>query len=75
MTSEILNSRKIKNKLASKKIKDPSEENIKRYKTFNNNYRSLIRKAKSKHYEGKFQEYSKCINTKLQENMSMNTCS
>jgi hypothetical protein len=61
MTSEILNSRKIKNKLASKKIKDPSEENIKRYKTFNNNYRSLIRKAKSKHYEGKFQEYSKCI--------------
>ena len=61
MTTAILESRKTRNKLAAKKSKNPTEENINRFKSFNKEYRSLIRKAKSLHYEGKFQEYSKCI--------------
>jgi hypothetical protein len=58
MTSALLISRKNKNKLAAKKNKSPSEENIKKYKDFNRVYRSLIRKSKADYYEQKFTEYS-----------------
>jgi len=61
MTGAILNSRKTKNKLAAKKTKNPSIANIDNFKTFNKNYRAVIRNAKSKHYKDKFEEYSKCI--------------
>ena len=58
MTSALLVSRKNKNKLAAKKNKSPTEENIKKYKDFNRVYRSLIRKSKADYYKEKFTEYS-----------------
>ena len=61
MTSAILESRKTKNKLASRKIKHPSKENIDKYKNYDKCYKSVIRKAKTKHYKDMFSEYSKCM--------------
>jgi len=58
MTAALLVSRKNKNKLAAKKNKSPTEENIKKYKDFNRVYRSLLRKSKADYYEQKFTEYS-----------------
>ena len=58
MTGALLVSRKNKNKLAAKKNKSPTEENINKYKDFNRVYRSLLRKSKADYYEQKFTEYS-----------------
>ena len=61
MTHAILISRKTKNKLAAKKVKNPTEKNLNAYKEFNKMYRSVIRKAKANYYDEKFKEYSKNI--------------
>ena len=58
MTSALFDSRKNKNKLAAKKIKSPTEENISKYKDFNRVYRSLMRKSKDDFFKEKFTEYS-----------------
>ena len=58
MTSAILVSRKTKNKLAAKRLKHPTPENISKYKEYNDMYRSLIRKSKILFYKNKFNEYS-----------------
>ena len=46
MTGALLVSRKHKNKLAAKKNKSPSDENIAKYKDYNRIYRALIKKLK-----------------------------
>ena len=61
MTAAILKSRQTKNKLAAKKSKNPTPENINLFSTFNTNYRKVIRNAKTKHYKEKFEEYNNCI--------------
>ena len=61
MTKALLVSRKNKNKLAAKKLKNPSQENISKYKIYNSKYRSLIRKAKINYYKEKFAENVKNI--------------
>lgn len=74
MTSAILESRKTKNKLASRKIKHPSKENIDKYKNYDKCYKSVIRKAKTKHYKDMFSEYSKCMRktwSKINEILNM----
>ena len=58
MTQALLVSRKTKNKLAAKKLKNPTVDNIDKFKKYNATYRSLIRKAKSNYYTDKFTEYS-----------------
>ena len=58
MTGALLASRKKRNKLAAKKNKCPTEENINIYKDYNRVYRSLIRKSKADYYGEKFTEYS-----------------
>ena len=49
---------KTKNKLAAKRLKHPTTENISKYKKYNDMYRSLIRKSKILFYKNKFNEYS-----------------
>ena len=61
MTAAILKSRQTKNKLAAKKSKNPTPDNINLFSTFNANYRKVIRNAKTKHYKEKFEEYNNCI--------------
>ena len=58
MTRALLISRKYKNKLAAKKLKNPNNINIEKYKKYNSLYKSLIRKAKLNYYANKFQEYA-----------------
>ena len=45
MTHSSLVSRKTKNKLAAKRLKHPTTENISKYKEYNDMYKSLIRKS------------------------------
>ena len=61
MTKALLVSRKNRNKLAAKKLKNPSQENISKYKIYNSKYRSLIRKAKINYYKEKFADNVKNI--------------
>ena len=61
MTPGLLISKKEKDKLASKKLKNPTDQNISSYKTFYSRYRSLIRESKRNYYASKFAEYSRDI--------------
>ena len=61
MSKALLISRKTKIKLAQKKYKNPSAENIDRFKQYNTLYKTMIRKAKIDYYQMKFSEYSKDI--------------
>lgn len=58
MTTGLLTSRKQKEKLASKKLRNPTLLNINNFKSFNKIYNSLIRKEKHSHYDSKFTEFS-----------------
>ena len=61
MTQGLLKSRKHKDKLATKKIRNPTEDNIKNFKEFLSLYNKIIRVAKVKYYENKFREISNDI--------------
>ena len=61
ITVAMLVSRKNKNKLESKSIKNPTPENINNYKNFKRVYRSILRKAKNSYYQDQFSIYSKNI--------------
>ena len=61
VTPGMLVSRKRKNKLEAKKIKNPSPENISKFIEYKRMYKSILRKAKNKYYLDKFNEYSKNI--------------
>ena len=61
MTKALLTSRKTRIKLAQKKIKKPTAENIGKFKHFNLVYKTLIRKAKMNYFKHKFTEYTKDI--------------
>ena len=61
MSKALLISRKTKIKLAQKKYKNPSAENIDKFKQYNTLYKTMIRKAKIDYYQMKFSEYSKDI--------------
>ena len=59
MTKGILKSRNVKLKLLSKKLRNPTQNNIEKYKAFNSIYTKLIRKARQSYYNSKFKDYSK----------------
>ena len=61
MSKALLISRKTKIKLAQKKYKKPSAENIDKFKLYNSLYKTMVRKAKINYYQTKFSEYSKDI--------------
>ena len=61
MTISLVESRKKKHKLAAKKIKNPTPENIKEYQDFNNIYNKLRRKVKNEYYLLKFKYLEKNI--------------
>ena len=61
MTPGLLRSRKHKEKLGAKKIKNPTQNNITEYKTFNKLYNKIIRIAKIKYYEKKFKDTARDI--------------
>ena len=61
MTQGILRSRKHKDKLGSKKLKNPTIENVLAYKTFNSLYNKIIRLAKIKYFDNKFKENARNI--------------
>ena len=61
MTSGILKSRKYKEKLGVKKLRNPTEDNVATYKIFNSLYNKVIRIAKRKYYENKFKENARNI--------------
>ena len=58
MSNGLLVSRKTKEKLASKKIRKPSEANVATFKRYNNLYTKLLRKAKQTYYNSKFLDFS-----------------
>ena len=58
MTTSLLNSRKFKEKLFSKKLKNPSHSNIEKFKQYNSIYTKLVRKARTMYYDNKFTEFS-----------------
>ena len=45
-------------KLFSKKIRNPTEENIKQFKDYNKIYSKLCRESKQTYYDSKFKEFS-----------------
>ena len=59
MTKGILKSRSVKLKLLSKKLRNPSRNNIEKFKAYNSIYTKLIRKARQSYYNNKFKDYSK----------------
>ena len=59
MTQGILKSRSVKLKLLSKKLRNPSCNNIEKFKAYNSIYTKLIRKARQSYYNNKFKDYSK----------------
>ena len=61
MTRGLLLSRKHKDKLGVKKLRNPTDYNIKNFKIFNSIYNKVIRIARKKYYENKFEEVSKDI--------------
>ena len=61
MTRGLLQSRKHKDKLGVKKLRNPTDSNIRNFKIFNSLYNKIIRVAKKKYYENKFEEVSKDI--------------
>ena len=61
ITVAMLVSRKNKNRLESKSIKNLTPENINNYKNFKRVYRSILRKAKNSYYQDQFSIYSKNI--------------
>lgn len=61
MTQGLLQSRKHKDKLGTKKLKNPTDNNIRNYKVYNSLYNKIIRVAKIKYYENEFQKVSKDI--------------
>ena len=58
MTNALMTSRKSKEKLGSKKIRNPTNENITAFKNFNRIYNKLVRASKINYYNTKFTEYS-----------------
>ena len=58
MTNALMTSRKSKEKLGSKKIRNPTTENISAFKNFNRIYNKLVRASKINYYNTKFTEYS-----------------
>ena len=58
MTTGLLESRKNKQKLFSKKMRKPCPENIQRFKDYNNLYTRLIRKAKHQYFNDKFLQFT-----------------
>ena len=54
MTTALIKSRKHKQKLFSKKLRNPSPENKEKFKSYNSMYTKLIRKARQKYYNDKF---------------------
>ena len=58
MTNALMTSRKRKQKLASKKIRNPTDENISIFKNYIKIYNKLIRASKINYYKTKFEEYS-----------------
>ena len=61
MTRGLLQSRKHKDKLGLRKLRNPTEYNIKNFKIFISIYNKTIRAAKKNYYENKFKEVSKDI--------------
>lgn len=59
MSPGLLTSRKAKEKLHRKKIKNPTPVNSLKYKNYNNLYTKLCRLAKKLYYTNKFKEYSR----------------
>ena len=59
MSMGLLNSRKKKNILFRKKLRNPSPQNVNNYKTYNNLYNQLCRSAKKQYFHKKFQEFSR----------------
>ena len=58
MSGGLLTSRKQKEKLASKKLRKPSETNTSAFKTYNRIYTKLVRTAKKTYYDTKFTDFS-----------------
>ena len=56
MTDSILKSRKTKEKLFSKKLRDPTFTNIDKFKEYNKLYAKICRSAKIFYYRDKFKE-------------------
>ena len=59
ITTGLLESRKHKQKLFSKKLRNPNPENTEKYKTYNSSYTKLMRKARQLYYKNKFESFSK----------------
>ena len=59
ITSGLLISRKRKEKLAAKKLKKPTSENIQIFQSYNKIYNKVRRSAKRLYYDDKFKEFSK----------------
>ena len=64
MTPGLLNSCRSKQRLFSKKIKNPNERNKLNFSNFNKLLNKVKRAAKKSYYSGKFSEYSKNIKKK-----------
>ena len=59
MSEALIISRKRKAKLFNKKLRKPCQETKSRFKEFNAVYTRLVRAARKKYFDDKFQEYSK----------------
>ena len=59
MTTALVKSRKHKQKLFSKKLRNPSPENKEKFKSYNSMYTKLIRKARQMYYDSKFNNFRK----------------
>ena len=68
MTEGLMNSRKLKQKLYSKKIRKPCPENNERFKEYNSMYTNVIRKAQKQYYDDKFVAFSKDCKKNLANN-------
>ena len=58
MTNGLMKSRKHKEKLFSKKIRNPTELNVKIFKNYNTIYNKIKRTSKRQYYDSKFKEFS-----------------
>ena len=58
MTNALMTSRKRKQKLASKKIRNPTDKNISIFKNYIKIYNKLVQASKINYYKTKFEEYS-----------------
>lgn len=61
MSNALLVSRKRKEKLFTLKIRKPTANNVRNFKSYNQIYNKLLRLARKKHYEGKFREFYRNI--------------